>query len=774
MSQTKYQEAMNQGHTSAWDQKWEEAAEQYRLALAEEPDDPRALISMGLAMFELGRYENAIEYYSAAAESNPEDPLPYEKIAQIAELIGKDANIPKASLRAAELYQNQGETERAIENLARVTRADAGNLAAHSRLAVIYERQGRKGQAVTEYLVIAGLLQRKGQFDYAVKAIERAMAISPESNEARRTLDLLNEGKLIPKPARARVDTSRYREPPDGISEPTQIQTPIPNQIDPIKYALQKALEELASLIFEPYESKPPESPRETPRGLQTFVRDTSRSLFSRKPGQGKMLDHLRSALDYHGQGMEGQAATELELALEAGLNHPAVSYSLGYFHAQEDKQESAIPYLKDSAETKDYGLGSHLLLGQVLRKIGREDEAAIAYLKALQIADGLVVPPEKAEDLKQLYEPLIDAENQQTEAESKARICDTVSDLLIHPDWRERLLQARKDFQIDAKDGPAIPLGEVISQTTGGYIIESIMKIHQLARQGYMRSAMEESYFALHNAPTYLPLHIYMGELLLMQDRLPDAIAKLNTVALTYSSRGESDRAISILRRVIRTAPMNLTGRQNLIDILESLDKSEEVVHEYVELADVYYNLADLDQALRAYSKALNIAQMDGNLEDLIVEILHRMADINLQSLDWRQALIAYDHIRTINPGDVKARENLVELNLRLSELKSAKTELQAYLRTLGSQERIQNAAVFLERLSSENPNQLFLRRGLIILYKQLERNEDAIRLLDFVGETLLQSGDRQGAVEVIEEILALNPPNRDDYQSLLIQLKG
>lgn len=773
MSQNSIQEAMNQGHTAAWDQRWEEAAAHYRRALDLAPQDSKALISMGLAMFELGRYEESLKYYQKASESNPDDPLPFEKIAQISELIENLAEVPPPSIRAAELYLNLGEVERAIENLARVTRVDAGNLSAHSRLAIIYERQGRKNQAVTEYLTIASLLQQKGQPDNARKAVQHALTIDPNSKEARRTLELISQGISLPQPVRARLDRNRFREQVPGKAGDVQQVRQISVAADPIQEALQRSLELLAGLVFESFENTQEDFQEQT-KGFQAILRGTQKSLFTKKTEKENLHTHLGRAIDYQSQGFEDKAAEELELAVEKGLDHPAVYYDLGFIRSEGGRLESAIRYLNKATDSEDYSFGAHLLLGINYRKMGREDEAALEYLRALRYADGEIVPPEMREDIYQLYEPLIEAVSRQNDPESKARLCDTVADLLQRADWRERLEQARRDFQIEVKDGPVIPLGEVISQASGSRIIESILTIHKLARQGHMRSAMEEAYFALQHAPTYLPLHTYMAELLLQQDKISEAITKFITIAQTYNARGEADRAIQILKRVIRTAPMNLNGRTHLIEILETLGRLEEAVQEYLDLAEVYYNLADLDQARGAYLKALDLARTDGKNRDLIITILHNLADINLQSLDWRNALKIYDQVRSIDPGDTRARENLVEVNLRLAQHARAQEELEDYTLYLRSTRQIHKATGFLERLSSEYPDQPFLRWNLIENYKQLGRKADAIRLLEVMGEEAFNSGDRPAAMQIIEEILELDPPNREDYQKLLDQVRG
>ena len=50
-----FQKSMSQGHSAAWDQKWEQAAGFYQNALEEFPQDAQALLSYGLALLELQR-----------------------------------------------------------------------------------------------------------------------------------------------------------------------------------------------------------------------------------------------------------------------------------------------------------------------------------------------------------------------------------------------------------------------------------------------------------------------------------------------------------------------------------------------------------------------------------------------------------------------------------------------------------------------------------------------------------------------------------------------
>jgi tetratricopeptide (TPR) repeat protein len=413
------------------------------------------------------------------------------------------------------------------------------------------------------------------------------------------------------------------------------------------------------------------------------------------------------------------------------------------------------------------------LLLGEVLRKGGRLKEASLEYLEALRYADAAVVPEDYAEDLRQLYEPIIESQGHQTDSDAQERLCVNVVDLLMRPGWREHLTHARQQLPVQTDGGPPVPLAEILTQARSSQVVESLSKINELAGAGFLHSAMEEAFYALQYAPTYLPLHAYMGELLLKQDRLQEAITKLIVVAQTYSIRGETRRAIDMYRRVIELAPMDLGARTRLIDQLITLSRIEDAIKETIDFAGVYYDLADLDMARQVLTEALRLAQGSQVDRSWRVTILYRMADIDVQSLDWRQALRIFEQIRTLQPNEEKARLKLIELNFRLGQESQGLAELDNYIAYLAGAGLKESAIAFLETMISEGLERPSVRRRLAELYQQVGRTQDALTQLDITGEALMQSGDRAGAAQAVEAILTLNPPNAKDYQKLLEQLR-
>jgi len=760
-----FQKAMNDGHSAAWDQEWDNAVAAYRQALQEFPDHPKALNSLGLALYQLGSFEEAQQIYMNVAKISPDDPAPMEKVAEIAERLGDLKTAVEASLRAGDLFLKQRDAEKALENWARVTNVNPENAVAHSRLAQVHEKLGHTQQAVTEYLAIASIIQRAGNAEKTSEMVNKALALLPTSIEARQADSLLKAGQLLPKPIRGKGGTGPIR-----MAQLKELQKPKTSSgLDPISEARQKALTQLAELLFEFSDDSPSAQER---KGLSAIVRGTG-GLSLQQSEQTKVVMHLGLAIDAQTKGNEAQAAEEFESALEANFKHPSLYYALGLLRFKEDRLESAQRLLQNAIKHHEYALGTRLLMGQLLVAKSRYNEAALEYLEALKIADSITVPPERSDEISQQYEPLIEAHENQQDDTVLRKVCENIKVLLMRPDWREQMHKMRE--QMPKQEGDLVsPLADVILQAQSSSVLESMHRINHLARSGNLRSAMDEAYYAIQYAPTYLPLHMLMGDLLVQENHDTDAIMKYGIVAHAYSVRGEAAQAVKIFRRIIQLAPMDLGARNRLIDQLVARGQVDEAIREYLELAAIYSRLAELDMARKTYTTALRVVQQGNANRDWNAHILQRMADIDLQRLDWKQALRVYEQLRTISPDDGTARRQLVELNLRMAQTDKAISELENYITHLENQNKGDVAILFLEDLINEHPDQPLLKRLYAMQLHHAGRMGEAISLLDTLGETLMQSGDKRGALEVINQIVMMNPPNVSEYRQLLFQMQN
>jgi predicted Zn-dependent protease len=148
-------------------------------------------------------------------------------------------------------------------------------------------------------------------------------------------------------------------------------------------------------------------------------------------------------------------------------------------------------------------------------------------------------------------------------------------------------------------------------------------------------------------------------------------------------------------------------------------------------------------------------------------------MADIDMQRLDWKQAIRVYEQIRTLRPDDEGVRKNLIELSLRMGQTAQANAEIENYLTYLQTHGHSEQGIKFVEELLLDRPTDVVLRRALAQLYHQAGRSEDAVVQLDSLAEAMLSAGQKEEAMVIINQILLIGPPNADQYRQLLMQLQ-
>jgi len=340
---------------------------------------------------------------------------------------------------------------------------------------------------------------------------------------------------------------------------------------DPITEARLNALEELADPLFEENDF--------TPSGKKFINRLISkREDFDLQSGpvsidRKRVQTHVSHAIDLHSAGNDEQAAAELEKAIKSGLQLPAADFLIGLLTRQNDS-EKALEHLQKANQDPSYALASHLLSGEINLNKERLAEATTNYLHALMLADSETVNEDQALELIQLYEPILESQNLITQEKDMRNLCAAISGQLNRQDWRAYLKGAREQLPQLSEDAPPLPIVEMLIDSNSSRLVESLAEMKRLVEQGKHRTAMEESFRALSYAPNYLPLHTQMGEILISEGRVAEAIEKFLLVTKLYTIRGNTTAAIRLLNKVSRLAPMDITVRKSLIDLLSSSGK--------------------------------------------------------------------------------------------------------------------------------------------------------------------------------------------------------
>jgi len=207
---------------------------------------------------------------------------------------------------------------------------------------------------------------------------------------------------------------------------------------------------------------------------------------------------------------------------------------------------------------------------------------------------------------------------------------------------------------------------------------------------------------------------------------------------------------------------------------LLISSGRMDEAVQQYIDIANVHYLLAELDLARNDYQKALTISQKTVTSRTWAVQILNKLADIELQSLDLKQAIKILEQLRSLEPLDSTTRATLIDLYLRIGLASGAMNELDAYLKLLETAGHSDRSERFLADLLEDRPDNIDIQKRLIRYYQNQNRQTEIIEKLDALAEKCLRQENRDGALATLQNLISLNPPNSNDYRRLYEELRS
>lgn len=760
-NQQNFRSAMSRGNSAAWELDWQAAANHYQTALEEFPENSMALTSLGLAFYELRDYEGALEYYKKAALVAPEDPTPPEKIADIFERQGRLSEAIQAVVHAAELHLKIRDAEKAISCYERATSLEPQNLHAHTRLALIFERMRKNERAIEEFLAAAAILQITGQLDRSRKTVEHCLMIDAGSTKAKDAIRTLNEMGMLPEP-----------KPRENVEAPLRMAEVMEPKMDPItrelitmedtlptEYFKQKSLVVLASMLFD---------------SVNNFSFTTDAKKASAQRNADELLVQLNKAVNHLTHDEPQKAVPFLEELVKAGIDSPAITYNLGLALMHENPRR-AVEVLEQCVRKDDYAMGAFLILGKIFSRRGGTNNlrrGATFYLRALSMADLYTVDSGRHLALREEYISVMDTPQQMNEDKELSDLCKTIESQINRKDWMAYLNSIRAQMPESEARSPA-PLSDLILTTNNAQMLEAIAHIRQLETKKKYDYALEEAYYALQFAPNYLPLHIEIAHLQTLQEDFTQAITKYSLISRLYLLRGEVRQGSRMIEEALKLNPMDVALRTQLIELLTEQDRITDALEHYMALANNYEIFANFDQMRKVYFDALRLSSKMPDSNERNIDILSRIADIDMQRLDWHRAQRVYEQIKSLAPNDIAVRSNLIGVYYRLGQTDAAEHEIDDFISVMRNSRQYEKGVEFMTSLINEWPQKYNQREILAELYLKMGRRESTLDEYNTVASAYLDEGDTKNTIRILQRMMTIDPEHGGEYQLVVNRLK-
>ncbi len=753
-NQELYQQEMETGNEAAWDQDWTAAANAYGRALQEFPDDPEAHLSLGFSLLRAERLNEALRVYKRAYQLTPEDPIPLEKSADVLQKMGRMREAAKQYANVADVYLKQRDIDKAISNWEKATELTPGLVALHSKLAKAYKRIGDRKRAIYHYLMLAYNFSRSADSERAAKAAQYALKLNRNHTEALNALRSAEAGAQVKQPTPVKqaekvqvaaddvaIDWGDLSDLDVATGE-TESSTSEANPLGPMGEAMADSLSMLATHIM-------------MSGGFEV--------------GGVEALQ----AMEFQRQGLYSEAISAYEKATNR-LTHPALSLNLGALLLLSEQPGDAVKPLQSATQDENLEVGAYHALGQAYFRQGKHRSGVEYLAQAARLSDLSHADSDTdREEVETIYTALLDANSKRNENdETLQAVCQRLVNLLSGREWPRRLEDTRYQMVDAEREGGGERVIEFLAEDINEDVPESIAKIDRYIRNNNFTLAMDEAQYAIERAPYYLPIHVRMAEIMMLEGRVRQAINKYNTVAKTYRYRGENGRAASILVEVLEKAPLDIDVRNNLINLLEDEGRTDEAIDQYIELGATYRQLGNMDKARRTFAAADRLGEDNDLPADKLIRIKHQIADIDQIRLNMRQAQRIYEDILQLNDSDERARKALVEVSLQLGNQMEGIKQLDELLRLYAKRKQVKNILKLLQGLVRSYPENTGLRSRLAAIYRQLGRTEDAVEQLDNLADLQLDAGLDEDACGTIRQIIKLDPPNVEDYKNALAEL--
>lgn len=741
-----YEKYMSAGHDAAWDQDWPAAIQAYAQAVREFEEDAEAQLHLGISLLRADRLNDALRTLERAQQLAPDDPAAAEQAAEVLERMGRNKDASQRYAQVAEAYLAVRDLDKAIHSWERASSLTPGMTSVHAKLAQAYERINDRKRALRQYLILAYWFRRNDDGSRAMKAVERALKLDPRNSFALNSLNALRAGGelVMPPDEDAAANVSRQNEKRldadfGTVEDPETVRRTEGDPRGPVGEAINQALNLLAAHV------------------LESGMLDATAA------------DALQ-AMELQRQDARADAIEAYQRAATR-LPHPALQMNLGGLLLQQDQPEDAIRHLEAAMKQSELSIGAMHALGMAYTKLNKQKQASRYLVEALQQIDTTRNGASPAET-SGVYEGMLQALNEAND-ELLSSINQRLLRTLTGKEWPAHVSELRGHLDEMLRTGGAGGVRDFLGSGGGDELAETVSRIDRYIREGRLLLAMDEAHQAVEDAPYYLPVHVRMAEIMVREGRLRQAINKYYTVAQSYIVRDDYDRAISILSEVLEMAPLDVSIRSILIEILESQGRHAEALLHYIQLGRNYKQLGNVDSAREALVMAQALAKRYNVEADQQISIKHQIADIDMTRLDLRRAQRTYEEILQLNAQDERAQRQLIDILFGQGNAIEGTKRLDTLLGMYAKNRQVTPIVKTLEELNRLFPEEIGLRSRLAGIYRQMNRNAEAIQQLDELGKLQLAAGLSQDTIATIKQILRLGPENANEYIEALRQLE-
>ncbi|MFH1453672.1 MAG: tetratricopeptide repeat protein [Armatimonadota bacterium] len=271
------------------------------------------------------------------------------------------------------------------------------------------------------------------------------------------------------------------------------------------------------------------------------------------------------------------------------------------------------------------------------------------------------------------------------------------------------------------------------------------------------------------------------LAELYLESGRKAEGVFHLENIAEEYTVKEDIDKAIDIYNRVF-TESGDLSVKEKLGNLYSVLNKVNEAVAQYADLAAVYRDMKYEDQEKNILKKIIKLSPENlaarirlseffaGGDSEESIDNLFKIAGILLTSGKKEPARDYLEKIVRINENFIPAYDKLVDIYFDLGDRENALKYTDIIIKTCLADKRYEDAANIYKKIIDHDPDNLSAREELSRIYILSEEKEKAVNELVHLIETLSLKKRWEEVVNIYKKLIELDDENFDFYFNLAL----
>lgn len=735
-----------------------------------------------------GESDRAEEYLRRGLEQCPEEVDIRKTLIELLIAAGRSAEAADCLNEVARLAQARADIPTARWAVAKACEVDPSNIEHRQRLAEQQEQAGEFDEARKTRLAIMRLLLESGEMEEARRAGERLADSAPEDETLRKQIaDIFEEAGLpevaafhysvMAKSALSAGRHERARELADHILsiKPRHLQA---------RECMFEALGglgeiakacEQAQILYEYYaESNDLESAQ---RSLKFIIQHQPSN-----PEPRKILAELFRRMN-RPEAMVEQIRKLAEIYATSGDIDRAINALKDVIREKPDDTRARARYIDLYSQIGDEGdlYEDYVVLANMLRKNG-------AVIEATQVYEKLILRHPEQPECREMFVEFLFEQGQISRGVLESR---ALTELYIKNGMKAEAGRALDRAVAKAPDDIELrhQLATLqISTNRRGLALETLRELlrqydhtnNELRQIDVLKQMLEIDELNVDNRQRLAGLMVKHGQ-------NEDAREQRMKLAETYLGRELYDLAEREYRRILDLYPGDTEVWQRVIETHLHIGTPTEVVPDMVVLANLYAHSGRLKDAVGTYKQILDIekdnvevlqryieAYLQIGLEQDLVDEYLRLADLQSRMGNADEALNLYKHLREIAPDNETVEERLRENGIITtppqpkevkagpqeqiakfvqSEEPSHETPNEQNLRAIRNYENIL-------KLNPENP---MVRAKLAELIQQTGNKAQADEHWLRAANDFLNRGDLERAIEIYTELAERRPDDAE-----------